>query len=74
MVNDKYIRQMNPSAYIINMRRSHVVNQQALKKALKHKTNSGASLDVFESEPPENLEFLSLLHLIITLPHRRQRQ
>ncbi len=74
MVNDKYIRQINPSAYIINIRRSSFVNQQALKKALKHKTNSGAALDVFESEPPEDLEFLSLLHLKVTLPHRRQRQ
>ncbi len=44
------------------------MNQQALKKALQQKTIAGAALDVYESEPPDDLEFLSLPNLMVT-PH-----
>jgi D-3-phosphoglycerate dehydrogenase len=68
MVNDEFLQQMKPSAHLINNSRGPVVNQQALKNALQLKTIAGAALDVYESEPPDDLEFLSLPNLMVT-PH-----
>ena len=68
MVNDEFLQQMKPSAHLINNSRGPVVNQQALKNALQQKIIAGAALDVYELEPPEDLEFLSLPNLMVT-PH-----
>jgi len=68
MVNDEFLQQMKPSAYLINTCRGLVVNQKALKKALQKKIIAGAALDVFQSEPPDDLDFLSLPNLMVT-PH-----
>ena len=68
MVNDEFLQQMKPSAHLINNSRGLVVNQQVLKNALQQKTIAGAALDVYESEPPNDLEFLSLPNLMAT-PH-----
>ena len=68
MVNEEFLQQMKPSAHLINNSRGPVVNQQALKNALQQKTIAGAALDVYESEPPDDLEFLSLPNLMVT-PH-----
>jgi phosphoglycerate dehydrogenase-like enzyme len=43
------------------------LNQLALRKSFKHKTISGSALDVYESEPPDDLEFLALPYLMVTL-------
>ena len=48
--------------------RGPVVNQKALKNALQEKIISGAALDVFDSEPPDDIEFLDLPNLMVT-PH-----
>ena len=45
-----------------------VLNQQALRESFKHKTISGSARDVYESEPPDDLEFLALPNLMVT-PH-----
>ena len=68
MVNDEFLQQMKPLAHLVNNSRGPIVNQQALKKALQQKTIGGAALDVYESEPPDDLEFLSLPNLMVT-PH-----
>ena len=68
MVNDEFLQQMKPLAHLVNNSRGLVVNQQALKKALQQKTIGGAALDVYESEPPDDLEFISLPNLMVT-PH-----
>ena len=68
MVNDEFLQQMKPSAHLVNNCRGPVVYQQALKNALQQKMISGAALDVFELEPPEDLEFLALPNLMVT-PH-----
>ena len=44
------------------------MSQKALNNALQQKTIAGAALDVFEVEPPDDLEFLSLPNLMVT-PH-----
>ncbi len=68
MVDESFFHQMKPSAYLINNSRGPIVKQDALKKALQQKTIAGAALDVYESEPPNDLEFLSLPNLMVT-PH-----
>ena len=68
MVNEGFLKKMKPSAFLLNNSRGQVVNQQDLKKALQKQTISGAALDVFESEPPDDLELLSLPNLMVT-PH-----
>ena len=68
MVDEAFFQQMKPSCYLINNSRGPVVKQEALKKALQQKTIAGAALDVYESEPPDDLEFLSLPNLMVT-PH-----
>ena len=68
MVNDEFLQKMKPTAYLINNSRGPVVNQKALKNALQGKIIAGAALDVFESEPPDDLDFLALPNLMVT-PH-----
>jgi len=68
MVNDEFLNQMKTSAHLVNNSRGEVVDLKALKKALQQKTIAGAALDVFESEPPGDLEFLALPNLMVT-PH-----
>ena len=68
MVNDEFLQQMKPHAHLVNNSRGPIVNQQALKNALQQKIIAGAALDVYEIEPPEDLEFLDLPNLMVT-PH-----
>ena len=68
MVNEEFLQKMKPSAHLINNSRGPVVEQQALKNALQQNIIAGAALDVFESEPPDDLEFLDLPNLMVT-PH-----
>lgn len=68
LVDDTFLAKMKPSAYLINTSRGSVVKQSALKTALQQNKIAGAALDVYESEPPTDLEFLSLPNLMVT-PH-----
>ena len=68
MVDDDFLRKMQPTAFLINTSRGEVVDQQALKESLKNRLIAGAALDVFTEEPPDDQEFLSLPNLMVT-PH-----
>jgi phosphoglycerate dehydrogenase-like enzyme len=60
---------MNPTAYLVDACRGHVINQTALLTALQEKKIAGAALDVFVDEPlPSNSAFWKLSNAIIT-PH-----
>ena len=59
---------MKDSAYLVNCARGGVVDEEALKKALKNDWIAGAALDVFSEEPPEDEELLSFDNLSLT-PH-----
>src|SRR5258708_39040784 len=51
LINEKTLKLMKPTAYLVNSSRGPVVDEKALAKALKEKVIAGAALDVFEKEP-----------------------
>jgi glyoxylate reductase len=51
LINEKTLKAMKPTAYLVNSSRGPVVDESALAKALKENVIAGAALDVFEKEP-----------------------
>jgi len=51
LFNERTLRMMKPTAYLINTSRGPVVEEHALAIALKERWIAGAALDVFEKEP-----------------------
>jgi len=68
LINEKSLKKLKETAFIINIGRGPVVDQNALKDALMNQKLAGAALDVFEVEPPTDSEFLALPNLMVT-PH-----
>ncbi|SDW86017.1 D-3-phosphoglycerate dehydrogenase [Hydrobacter penzbergensis] len=68
MINKAVFSKMKRSAFIINTARGGIIDEAALKEALKEGLISGAAIDVYEKEPPEDTELLSFPNLICT-PH-----
>lgn len=68
LINSNVLRMMKRSSYLINTSRGRVVKQDDLKWALKNGIIAGAAIDVYNEEPPEDTDLLSLPNLICT-PH-----
>lgn len=68
MINSESFAKMKNNAYLINTARGGLVNLSDLKNALTENQIAGAAIDVYDSEPPQDLELLSLSNLICT-PH-----
>ncbi len=69
IINLELLAAMKPTAYLINLGRGDVLDDEALIRILKDGRIAGAALDVFREEPlPRDHPFWSLENIIIT-PH-----
>jgi glyoxylate reductase len=51
LFNERTLRMMKPSAFLVNTSRGPVIDESALARALKEDWIAGAALDVYEKEP-----------------------
>jgi D-3-phosphoglycerate dehydrogenase len=68
MISDDQLALMKPSAFIVNVARGGLIDEDALHRALVAKTIAGAGLDVFVKEPPTGSPLLALENVVVT-PH-----
>jgi len=69
LINRRTLGWMKPSAYLVNVSRGGVVDQEALVEALRTRRIAGAGLDVFSPEPlPPDHPFTTLDNVVLT-PH-----
>jgi phosphoglycerate dehydrogenase-like enzyme len=69
LIGEKEFRAMKPSAYIINIARGKIINEDALILAIKEHWIAGAGLDTTAIEPlPPDSELWNLPNVIVT-PH-----
>lgn len=69
LIGKEELAMMKDSAFLINMARGQVVDQDALYGALRDKVIAGAGCDVFNEEPLPPLDPLWELPNIIITPH-----
>ena len=69
MVSAEVLAAMKPTAYLINVSRGDVVDEEALVQALQKKRLAGAALDVFATEPLPAESPLWELPNVILSPH-----
>lgn len=68
MIGKAQLAAMKPTAYVINVARGGLIDEDALYEALTNNMIAGAGLDVFVSEPPTGSPLLGLPN-VITTPH-----
>lgn len=74
LVDERVLKAMKPKAYLVNVGRGAVVDEEALYRALTERRIAGAALDVWWSYPPaagapSRLGIHKLPHVIAT-PHK----
>ena len=68
MIDERALALMKPTAILVNAARGGIVDESALKKALREKKLAGAALDVYEVEPLQDLELVQFDNLMC-MPH-----
>ena len=68
LINAERLKLMKPTAYLVNTSRGPIVDEAALRDALKAGTIKGAAIDVWEHEPELTPGLAELENIIIT-PH-----
>ncbi|MET3567194.1 D-3-phosphoglycerate dehydrogenase [Leifsonia sp. 98AMF] len=68
MISDDQLALMKKTAFIVNVARGGLIDEDALYRALTTGTIAGAGLDVFVSEPPQDSPLLALENVVVT-PH-----
>ena len=67
LIGDAELRSMKPGAWVLNTARGNVIDNQALKRALKIGKIDATVLDVWENEPVPDLELLQ--RVTLATPH-----
>ncbi|MBT1605143.1 MULTISPECIES: phosphoglycerate dehydrogenase [Curtobacterium] len=68
MISDAQFALMKPTAFVVNVARGGLIDEDALHRALTANTIAGAGLDVFVAEPPKDSPLLALPNVVVT-PH-----
>jgi glyoxylate reductase len=68
LIDERRLRAMKPTAYLVNAARGPVVDEAALVRALREGWIAGAGLDVYEREPAM-ADGLAELDNVVLLPH-----
>ncbi|MBB1198053.1 MULTISPECIES: phosphoglycerate dehydrogenase [Curtobacterium] len=68
MISDDQFALMKPTAFVVNVARGGLIDEDALHRALTSNTIAGAGLDVFVAEPPKDSPLLALPNVVVT-PH-----
>jgi D-3-phosphoglycerate dehydrogenase len=68
LISAAQLRRMKPGAFLVNASRGGIVDENALAKALRNGRLGGCALDVFTTEPPQDLWFAGMDNVIVT-PH-----
>ena len=69
MIGEAELRQMKPTAYLINTSRGALIDEDALRRAVSEGWIAGAGLDVLGQEPPPPDHPLLGLAGIVVTPH-----
>ena len=68
LIDAERLRQMKPTAFLVNTARGPIVDEAALAEALRERRIAGAALDVYEREPEVHPGLLELDNAVL-LPH-----
>jgi len=68
MIGAAQLKKMKKTAYIVNVARGGLIDEDALADALTKNVIAGAGLDVFVTEPPTGSKLLGLPNIVVT-PH-----
>lgn len=69
LIDGERLDLMKPTAYLVNVARGPIVDQQALTNALREQRIAGAAVDVYEQEPVDPKDPLLALENIVLTPH-----
>ncbi len=68
MISDAQFETMKDTAYVINVARGGLIDEDALARALESGAIGGAAIDVFSTEPATGLDFFAYDNAVVT-PH-----
>jgi D-3-phosphoglycerate dehydrogenase len=69
IINSGRLKEMKPTAYLINTARGELIDETALQNALSAGDIAGAALDVMEHEPPGDHHPLTTMPNLVITPH-----